>query len=129
MVESLAGGTDSLEWPAGPHLRQAQPHSLSHIYWPIAAQDERQISRLLLTGLTTEQAGAIAPRARSWLSPPRAVISGEGTARYDPAERAYVIEGVSGRDPSALTSRPILTPVGQSRVCSSALEHHGERRS
>jgi hypothetical protein len=101
-----------------PALTSDRPShtSLSHIYWPIAQKDERQISRLLLTGLTTDQAGALAPRARSWLSPPTATISSGGTVRYDASQRAYVIEGVSGRDPiridiAADPEHPLVNPV------------------
>jgi hypothetical protein len=101
-----------------PALTSDRPShtSLSHIYWPIAQKDDRQISRLLLTGLTTDQAGTLAPRARSWLTPPTAALSSEGTARYDASGRAYVIEGVSSRDPihidiAADPEHPLINPV------------------
>jgi hypothetical protein len=101
-----------------PALTSDRPShtSLSHIYWPLAQQDERRISRILLTGLTTDQAGALAPRARSWLSPPAATISGGGTARYDAAQRAYLIEGVTGSDPirieiAADPEHPLVNPA------------------
>jgi Concanavalin A-like lectin/glucanases superfamily len=90
--------------------------SLSHIYWPIDHEDAQTLSRILLTGLTTEQAGALAPRARSWLSPPPARITGPGTAHYDTAQRAYVIEGVSnsgttGIEIAAGPEHPLVNPA------------------
>jgi hypothetical protein len=101
-----------------PALTSDRPShtSLSHIYWPIAHKDQQRISRILLAGLTTDQAGALAPRARSWLNPPAATISGGGTARYDVSQRAYVIEGVTGSDPirieiAADPEHPLVNPV------------------
>jgi len=69
--------------------------SISHIYWPLASEDERRMTRLLLTGLTLDRAGELAPRARAWLQPPPARVSGATAARFEASERAYVIEGTS----------------------------------
>ena len=101
-----------------PALTSDRPShtSLSHIYWPIAQKDERQMTRVLLTGLTKDGAGALAPRARSWLHPPDARISGRGTAQYDSTQRAYVISGVSGTEPihveiAANADHPLINPA------------------
>jgi hypothetical protein len=105
-----------------PALTSDRPShtSLSHIYWPLAHQDERQLTRILLTGLTLDRAGALAPRARSWLSPPTAMVTGVGasaaTARFDPAQRAYVIDGPSGAetlriDIDASQDHPLVNPA------------------
>lgn len=79
-----------------PALTSDRPShtSLSHIYWPLASQDERSMTRILLTGLTLDRADQLAPRARAWLTPPEArVTSGAATAHFDANERAYVIDG------------------------------------
>lgn len=90
--------------------------SLSHIYWPIAAQDERKMSRVLLAGLTTAGAADLAPRARSWLNAPPANIAGQGRVHYDLSQRAYVLEGTDTNAPirielAADTEHPLLNPV------------------
>ena len=51
------------------------------------------MTRLLLTGLTLERADQIAPRARAWLAPAPARVTGAAAVRFEPSERAYVIEG------------------------------------
>ena len=101
-----------------PALTSDRPShsSLSHIYWPIAAQDEQRISRILLTGLTTAPAGALAPRARSWLHAPMASVSGSGTAHYDASQRAYIIEGAATEAPiridlAADAEHPLVNPA------------------
>jgi len=101
-----------------PALTSDRPShsSLSHIYWPIAAQDEQRISRILLTGLTTAAAGALAPRARSWLHAPKASVSGSGVAHYDASQRAYIIEGAPADAPiridlAADAEHPLVNPA------------------
>jgi hypothetical protein len=101
-----------------PALTSDRPShsSLSHIYWPLASQDERQMTRILLTGLTLDRADQLAPRARAWLSPPEARVTGAAAARFDAGERAYVIEGSSGGgtiriDINASSEHPLVNPA------------------
>ena len=112
-------------WPVAQILSSGRPalvpdrpshSSLSHIYWPMAAQDEHKMSRILLVGLTTTDAAQLAPRARSWLSPPPANLSGAGGVHYDLSQRAYVVEGADTGAPirielAADTAHPVVNPV------------------
>jgi hypothetical protein len=89
--------------------------SLSHIYWPVSAQDEQRTERLLMSGLTTSAAAALAPLAASWRSPARADISGGASIGYDARQRAYVIAG-AGMGPLTITlhgsaATPIVNPA------------------
>ena len=83
-----------------PALTSDRPShtSLSHIYWPVASQDAQHMTRLLLTGLTLDRAEQIAPRARAWLAPPPARVTGAAAVRFEPGERAYVIDGATDAD-------------------------------
>jgi hypothetical protein len=80
-----------------PALTSDRPShtSLSHIYWPVASQDPQRMTRLLLTGLTLDRADQMAPRARAWLAPPPARVTGAATVRFEASERAYLVEGAS----------------------------------
>ncbi len=89
--------------------------SLSHIKWPITERDEQRIGRLLLTGLTTKTADALAPRARSWLQPALAQAS-SGQVRYDQAQRSYVVENAAQNAPLRITihaseEQPLVNPA------------------
>ncbi|MET0309116.1 MAG: LamG domain-containing protein [Sphingomonas sp.] len=101
-----------------PALTSDRPShsSLSHIYWPIADKDEKRLTRVLLTGLTQQKAEALAPRARSWLTPPDAAISDGGNARYDASQRAYLVQpGTAGGpvriDIAASEAHPLVNPA------------------
>ncbi|MFA6114642.1 MAG: LamG domain-containing protein [Sphingomonas sp.] len=101
-----------------PALTSDRPShsSLSHIYWPIAEKDDKRLVRHLLTGLTTQGAADLAPRARSWLTAPAAKVGDGGTARYDAAQRAYVIERGATAGPvrieiAASTQQPLMNPA------------------
>ena len=114
-------------WPVAQILSSGRPallpdrpshSSLSHIYWPIAAQDEHQMSRILLVGLTTTGAGELASRARSWLRPPPANLTGTGRVHYDLSQRAYVVEGADVAAGASIrieltadTAHPVVNPV------------------
>ncbi len=94
--------------------------SLSHIYWPIAEKDDKRLVRRLLTGLTAQGAADLAPRARSWLTAPTAKVGDGGTARYDAAQRAYVIERGATAGPvrieiAASTQQPLVNPAFRGR--------------
>jgi len=99
-----------------PALTSDRPShtSLSHIYWPLASQDPRQMSRLLLTGLTLDHAAQLAPRARGWLSAPEARVTGASAVRFVASERAYVIEGAGSEvrvDIEADREHPLVNPA------------------
>jgi hypothetical protein len=67
--------------------------SLSHIYWDAYQTSENTMSKLLLSGLTTKQAGELLPLAKSWLSPPEIAVTSAGfrSEGYDAAERAFIL--------------------------------------
>jgi hypothetical protein len=90
--------------------------SLSHIYWPIAEKDEHRLVRILMDGLTQEPAAKLAMRARSFVSPPPAQLSGAGAVRYDQSQRAFVVEGARTDRPvtisiDASTDHPLVNPA------------------
>jgi hypothetical protein len=100
-----------------PALTDDRPShtSLSHIYWPIWRKDEKTISRLLLTGLTTGSASSLAPLARSWTAPPTARADGTEVG-YDPAQRAYTLAARADRAPISLAieasaDKPLVNPA------------------
>lgn len=112
-------------WPVAQILSSGRPaldsdrpshSSLSHIYWPIADKGDRSISQVLMTGLTPESAGNLAPLARSWLHPPSARLAGVGSVRYDQSQRAFLVEHVAADAPiqlelSASTEHPLVNPA------------------
>ena len=67
--------------------------SLSHIIWPASQPGENTQSELLLSGLTAKSPRELLPLAKSWLSPPRVDVAGDGfrSGGYDAAERAFVL--------------------------------------
>lgn len=67
--------------------------SLSHIYWDTYEKTDHTVTKLLLNGLTTKPAADLVPLAKSWLSPPKLDVSGQGfvSEGYDPAQRAFVV--------------------------------------
>jgi hypothetical protein len=67
--------------------------SVSHIYWAVSEQDDQHIERILMDGLTTLEAGQLAPLAASWRIPASADVTGGASIRYDAAQRAYVLSG------------------------------------
>jgi Concanavalin A-like lectin/glucanases superfamily len=68
--------------------------SVSHIYWPIFAQDQQRIQRILMTGLTTLPANDLVETAASWRTPAKADVDSGLPIQYDPAQRAYVLKVV-----------------------------------
>ena len=89
--------------------------SVSHIYWPIYAQDEQSISKILLTGLTRSSAIQLAPIAVSWRNPALLNLSDGTTVPYDAAQRAYVLPVVHNRTLRmtlhASTTSPVVHPA------------------
>jgi hypothetical protein len=77
-------------------------------------------TKLLLGGLTTKTAAELLPLAKSWLTPPRIEVAGEGfqTKGYDPAQRAFVLARMTTGKPAILhltlqasQSSPVVNPA------------------
>lgn len=101
-----------------PALTSDRPShsSLSHVKWPIAEKDDKRIVKLLMSGLTTQSAAELAPKARSWLNAPAARADGGAVATFDRAERAYRVSGAAGGAPirieiAASAERPLINPA------------------
>jgi hypothetical protein len=62
--------------------------------WKDHHMDDRVKTRIMLHGMTEKKAPELVPLARSWLQPPGLSLA-TGQARYEPAERAYVIRGLA----------------------------------
>jgi len=99
---------------------RASHSSLSHLFWDAYAQSSDSMTKIMLDGLTTKRAGDLVPLAKSWLSPPKLTITGEGFsgASYDPAQRGYVVvrepgAGKSGFEATfgASEESPIINPA------------------
>lgn len=86
---------------------RASHSSLSHIYWKVYSRNSRSMTKIMMDGLTPQPVKDLLPLARSWTSPPRIEVSGEGYASegYDPAQRAFVVARQSGSQPAALEIR------------------------
>ena len=61
--------------------------------WKDYYRDDRVKTRIMLQGMTNKRAQDLVPLARSWLHPPSLAVT-QGQARYEPAERAYLISGI-----------------------------------
>jgi hypothetical protein len=101
-----------------PALTDDRPShsSLSNIKWPVYSRDRMSITKIMMTGLTDSDAAALAPRARSWLHPAPATLTGPGKAVYDPAQRAYVVTGADMARPvrvklDANPAHPLVDPA------------------
>lgn len=83
---------------------RASHTSLSHIYWKVYSRTSNSMTKIMLDGLTAQGAANLLPLAKSWLSPPRMEVSGEGYASkgYDPAQRAFVVVRQAGVPPAPL---------------------------
>jgi hypothetical protein len=79
--------------------------SLSHIYWDYYTRTEDTATKLLLCGLTSPDAAGVVTLAKSWLSPATITATGLGVTdqKYDPAQRAFVIERKAGTPASQLS--------------------------
>jgi hypothetical protein len=64
----------------------------TYTQWKDHALDDRVKSRIMLHGLAEGDPGALVALAKSWLQPP-ALKTASADARYDPAQRAYVVAG------------------------------------
>jgi len=66
--------------------------SLSHLEGKIYAQTDDTITKVMMHGLTTKSAAELVPLAKSWLSPPKVELHGQGfqSEGYDVTQRAFV---------------------------------------
>jgi hypothetical protein len=83
--------------------------------WKDYHMDERVKTRIMLHGMTNKKAQDLVPLAKSWLQPPRLELT-QGVARYEAAERAYLISAIGSgglqgtllADPEHPAVRPAL---------------------
>lgn len=68
--------------------------SLSHIEGPPYAMTNDSMTKLMLDGLTIQSAAELVPLAKSWLSPPEMIITGNSfqLEGYDPSQRAFAVD-------------------------------------
>jgi hypothetical protein len=82
--------------------------------WKDYAMTDRVKTRIMLHGMTKKAPEELVPLARSWLYAP-ALETQSGQARYETAERAYVIVGVenTGMDAMLMASQdhPAINPA------------------
>jgi hypothetical protein len=99
---------------------RASHTSLSHIYWETFARAPGSMTKLLLCGLTSRDGANLLPLAKSWLSPPDAILAQDasGPLDYDPAQRAFLVKGSRSQPQGPLTirisstaERPLVNPV------------------
>ena len=95
---------------------RASHTSLSHIYWEPFSKSPDSMTKLLLCGLTSRDGANPLTLAKSWLSPPEAMLA-QGTLapiEYDAAQRAFLVHGWNqqpgSRPPGPLTIRISATP-------------------
>ena len=105
-------------WPVSQQIRsngrwavapdRVSHSSLAHIQsWRPYEETDDGVTMLMLNGLTEKPAAALLPLAKSWLSPPRLEIAGDGFSDggYDPTQRAFVL---SRRGPSTTFALSVL---------------------
>ncbi len=65
--------------------------SVSHLYWPAYQKTNTTLTKLLLTGLTTQSTERLVPLAKSWRSPAQLRTQDGHMLVYDAAQRAYLV--------------------------------------
>ena len=78
--------------------------SLSNIYWGVYSRTDDSMTKIMLDGLTTKPIADLVQVAKSWLSPPKLEVKGEGfqSDGYDPAQRAFIFTRVGKQASSSL---------------------------
>lgn len=78
--------------------------SLTNIYWGVYSRSEDSMTKIMMDGLTTRPLTDLVQVAKSWLSPPKLEVKGEGfqNVGYDPAQRAFVLARVRKETSSSL---------------------------
>jgi hypothetical protein len=118
-------------WPVSQQIRsngrwavapdRVSHSSLAHIQsWRPYEETDDGVTMLMLNGLTEKSAAALLPLAKSWLSPPRLDIAGDGftDGGYDPTQRAFVLSRRAKSATSVLSvlfraseGSPVVNPV------------------
>jgi hypothetical protein len=96
-------------WPVSQQIRSSgrwaiapdrvSHSSLAHIQaWRPYEETDDGVTMIMLNGLTEKPAAALLPLAKSWLSPPRMDVIGDGfaAAGYDPTQGAFVLSRRAG---------------------------------
>ncbi len=83
---------------------RASSSSLSHLYWKDYSMGPNTETKILMDGLTTQPIAGLIPLAKSWLSPPRMEVVGDGyqNGSYDPTQRAYTVTRAEPETPATL---------------------------
>ena len=86
---------------------RASHSSLTHCHWRPYQETENSMTKIMLHGVTENSPEHVLRLARSWDSPPKLSVAGDGfSARgYDPAQRAYMIRRHSSGNPADLRLR------------------------
>jgi len=88
--------------------------------WKDYRMDERVKTRIMLHGMWDKPPQDLVPLARSWLQHPLLELK-QGNARYEPAERAYVISGAGpGRVEGTLFASDAHPAIGLALVLNGA---------
>jgi hypothetical protein len=99
---------------------RASHSSVSHINWEAYSQTGDTMTKIILDGLTIQSIAELVPLAKSWLSPPKMEMAGQGFRNegYDPTQRAFVLvrEGSGKLSPAELTLQasqeaPVVNPA------------------
>jgi hypothetical protein len=99
---------------------RASHTSLSNILWQAYQQSQHTMTKLLYQGLTPKAPIDIIPRAKSWLSPAKIHITGQGfrSEGFDPPQRAYLVIHEYGSQHSGFSAvingtddSPIVNPA------------------
>jgi len=72
--------------------------SLSHWFWEAYEETDRSMTKLMLVGLTDKSAEELLPLGRSWYNPPDFKGARSVKGKYDPTQRAWVIQLEKGTE-------------------------------
>jgi len=90
------------------------------VHWVDYEKDERTRTRIMLQGMTGNDATDLVPMAKSWLNAPEMAINTVGYTggRYDRSEKAYIIEKIDLENAKnlevsimATTESPLINPA------------------
>ena len=100
-------------WPVAPRATdgryamfsdRASHASLSHWNWEAYETTPNSMTKIMLTGVTTEKVGGLLPLAKSWSNPAKLNVQGDAFASdgYNPKDRAYHLSRKQSGEPSEL---------------------------
>ena len=72
---------------------RASHTALTHLWWKAYAKHGDTETKILMDGLTRKSPAELLPLAKSWLSPAKIQVTGQGylSNGYDPTQRAYLL--------------------------------------